>query len=120
MADEGVELALVAADNNALPAEPPKQPRDRAPDAAGAARHHHDALIERVGCEHRRMARKLVVGQAGLGGGASGLITVHERPCPSSSSPDHTTMRPDSISHSVRRSGSKLQCRRSPETGPMD
>jgi hypothetical protein len=37
------------------------------------------------------MYRKLIVGQAGLGGRSSRLIISHERPYPSSSSPDQHT-----------------------------
>src|SRR5258708_39580705 len=66
MRDEGVELALVATDDGDMGAEPCEQPGDRASDAAGAAGDHYDQTFKRIGCEHRRLDRKLVVGQAGF------------------------------------------------------
>jgi hypothetical protein len=80
MADEIVELAFVAADHRDMRAEPCKQPRDRPPDAAGASRHHHDQILERIGRKHRRMDRKLVVSQAVLRRRSRRLMIIHERP----------------------------------------
>jgi hypothetical protein len=64
-------------------AEPCKQPRDRTPAAAGAARHHHDQILERIGRKHGRMDRELVISQRGLRRRFMRLTIVHERltPC---------------------------------------
>ena len=77
MRDDGVELAFVAADNSDMRAEACKQPRNGAPDAAGASRHHNDQILERVRREDRRMDRKLIVGQAGLGRRSRRLMIIH-------------------------------------------
>src|SRR5882724_3908707 len=50
-------VALIASDGDDMGAEPREQPGDRPPDAAGAARHHHDPIFERIGREHGRMDR---------------------------------------------------------------
>jgi len=59
--------------------KPRKQPGDRAADAAGASRHHHDLTFKDIGREDSRMAHKLRVGQAGF---RLRLGIIHERPCP--------------------------------------
>ncbi len=65
---EGIKLVSIAADNGDMRAEPCEQPADRPADAAGTSRHQDDFLLQRIGCEHGRMDRKLGVGQAGFFG----------------------------------------------------
>ena len=64
--DERIELAAVAPDHGDMRAQPGKQPRDRPPDAAGAARHDDDLVLQRIGREHGRVGRKLLIGEAEL------------------------------------------------------
>ena len=63
---ERVELAAVAPDHGDMRAQPREQPGDRPPDAAGAAGHDDDLILQRIGREHGRVSRKLVISQAKL------------------------------------------------------
>ena len=65
---ERIELAAVAPDHGDMRAQPREQPGDRPPDAAGAARDDDDLILQRTGREHGRVDRKLLIGQAELGG----------------------------------------------------
>ena len=63
---ERIELAAVAPDHGDMRAQPREQPGDRPPDAAGAARYDDDLILQRIGREHGRVSRKLLIGEAEL------------------------------------------------------